>query len=136
MIGIYKENLNLSYSYIQGQVEKLQNSRLYQSAFSRETEAINCTHALSRARSLSLSIYIYVYLLYIYIYNPIVCVYTYTQIHTYRDFNELVQLIMRAGKHKICRAVRQARNSCRTSGYNLEAEFLLQQTSVFAFISL
>lgn len=56
---------------------------------------------------------IYVYLLYIYI-IPL-CVYIHTQIHTYRDFNELVQLIMRAGKHKIFRAVRQARNSCRIS---------------------
>ena len=49
------------------------------------------------------------------IYKIPLCVYTHTHIHTYRDFSELVHLIMRAGKHKICRAVQQARNSCRIS---------------------
>lgn len=61
----------------------------------------------------NICMYICIFVVYIYI-IPL-CVYIHTQIHTYRDFNELVQLIMRAGKHKIFRAVRQARNSCRIS---------------------
>ena len=72
---------------------------------------------------------------YIHIYNLIFCVCVCVYIHIYIQteiFKELVHVIVRAGKHKICRAGRPAGNACRISVLQSRSRIPFQQTSVFA----